>query len=969
MAPNFLQQQLVQSGQFSCADLKEIASYRGQHSRLGFAYQLIHVRLLNYFPKQNPFEVIEEILLFAGLQLDIEPHRIDEYKKYRQHIARHQEYIRDYLRLAAFTEDASMQLCEFLFEEAQRLEHTSLLLLEAKQFLRIRLILQPGEDALMRLVGAQRERARQYIFSRLTSLLSKQIIIKLDDLLIVKEGRPSTLQQLKYPPAAPSADALLNLINKLELIGNTKILKIDMSWLNNNYQRSQAKYVQRCSVDRLRDLRPEHRYTALACFLHQLRDETVDHMLDMYFKLITKIYRVCQGKIDSEMLRKRKDIKITLRMFTEISHILLDEAIPELGIRTVIFDKVNKEEMQLQVSESEPLLKGKWSHVFKLVVARFPYLRRFAPKLLEYVDFESAPKNKQGARILKAVRVLREMNLEKNFSALPKDVPLDFIPTKQQILVAPDGVVDRASWECALLTAVRDDTKAGNLSVKNSKRHGRISDFYMPKAEWEKYRSYFFKRANLPENKKEVPAYLTARLNDAYDQFLAREEDNLYAQIKDGKWVFSVDQAETFSPEETAALQRLRSFFASHMRSIKLPELLIEVDNDLHFTKSFLPSAKQEKREAEDIFGVLVAIMAQGCFMGAYTMSRLTQGISYEQIRRIIDWQLTEDAQRSALATIVNAMSRIEITKQWGEGKTSSSDGQRFEYRRKSLHKTYSVKFSDFALEFYTFVADNFAPYFSTPKEATDRDAPFVLDGILYNESDLNIEEHYTDTHGYTEINFAAFAMLGKKFSPRIRGVQRQRIYRIDKNKDYGSLLPLVSSSDRLIHMDWIVEKWDEMAHFYASLEKGHATASVALKRIAGLSEKNAFYRANREFGRILKTEDILLGMSDPLIRKNRRRGLLKGEQIHQLGRDVAYAKRGKVPARDLQEQQNTCSCLTLIIAAIVYWQTKEMKRAIDEHGQHLDELALSMLAHVSPVSWDNVLLYGEYVVDKSLIR
>jgi hypothetical protein len=45
------------------------------------------------------------------------------------------------------------------------------------------------------------------------------------------------------------------------------------------------------------------------------------------------------------------------------------------------------------------------------------------------------------------------------------------------------------------------------------------------------------------------------------------------------------------------------------------------------------------------------------------------------------------------------------------------------------------------------------------------------------------------------------------------------------------------------------------------------------------------------------------------------------------------------------------------------------MKRVIDEHGQHLDELAISMLPHISPVSWDNVLLYGEYVVDKSLIR
>lgn len=50
----------------------------------------------------------------------------------------------------------------------------------------------------------------------------------------------------------------------------------------------------------------------------------------------------------------------------------------------------------------------------------------------------------------------------------------------------------------------------------------------------------------------------------------------------------------------------------------------------------------------------------------------------------------------------------------------------------------------------------NYAPYNSVPIECTDRDAPYVLDGLLYNESDPPLEEHYTDTHGYTEINFAA---------------------------------------------------------------------------------------------------------------------------------------------------------------------------------------------------------------------
>jgi TnpA family transposase len=95
---------------------------------------------------------------------------------------------------------------------------------------------------------------------------------------------------------------------------------------------------------------------------------------------------------------------------------------------------------------------------------------------------------------------------------------------------------------------------------------------------------------------------------------------------------------------------------------------------------------------------------------------------------------LTEEAQRSSLAQVVNAISNLDITQAWGTGKTSSSDGQRFALRRKVLQQTYSPKFNDFALEFYSFIADNFAPYYSMPTESTDRDAPFVLDGLLYME-------------------------------------------------------------------------------------------------------------------------------------------------------------------------------------------------------------------------------------------
>jgi TnpA family transposase len=42
------------------------------------------------------------------------------------------------------------------------------------------------------------------------------------------------------------------------------------------------------------------------------------------------------------------------------------------------------------------------------------------------------------------------------------------------------------------------------------------------------------------------------------------------------------------------------------------------------------------------------------------------------------------------------------------------------------------------------------------------------LDGLLENNTILQIREHTTDTHGYTEIIFALCYLLGYYFMPRI---------------------------------------------------------------------------------------------------------------------------------------------------------------------------------------------------------
>jgi hypothetical protein len=116
------------------------------------------------------------------------------------------------------------------------------------------------------------------------------------------------------------------------------------------------------------------------------------------------------------------------------------------------------------------LLTGKHSHVLNLVMQRFTYLRQFAPALLHSLAFRV----EEGGRssVVEAVELLQEMNRE-NRRKLPEDAPLDFIPKPLRTFVEKKGVVDKHAWECVLLTALRDEIRAGNIFVEESKRFGR----------------------------------------------------------------------------------------------------------------------------------------------------------------------------------------------------------------------------------------------------------------------------------------------------------------------------------------------------------------------------------------------------------------------------------------------------------------------------------------------------------------
>jgi TnpA family transposase len=331
--------------------------------------------------------------------------------------------------------------------------------------------------------------------------------------------------------------------------------------------------------------------------------------------------------------------------------------------------------------------------------------------------------------------------------------------------------------------------------------------------------------------------------------------------------------------------------------------------------------------------------------------------VTSADIQQSAAWSRHEEALRAARAAIVHAMAALDTTHVWGAGRASSSEGHRLRFPRRVRRRTSRPRLGDYAVEVSPFMANHYAPCSTVPSECTAREAPYVLDGLRYQESALDPEEHDTEPQGDVEWHFAAFPRFGKRCCPRLRGVQRHWISRRDRAKADGPLTTLRRPQQRRWHLDWSTAHGDRRGPFVASGAAGHTPASGALTRLLACGPRHHFSRAVRELGRLYKPGFLLDSLTEPALRRRVRRGLLQGEPWHALARQVHEGKRGQAAGREVQQQRSRASCVGLILAAIISWQRLEIDRVLRPGDPTEDGRAPALLTPMSPMGGDNLVL------------
>jgi TnpA family transposase len=762
----------------------------------------------------------------------------------------------------------------------------------------------------------------------------------------------STLAWLRQTPGAPSAKHLLEHLQRLKTIEALDLPEGLQLQIHQNRWLKLAREGGQMTAQHLRDLEAARRYATLLTVLLETKASLIDQALDLHDRMMGALFNRAKRRHAEEFQQSGDAIHEKVRLYWRIGEALLQARQSGTDPFPAIEAIIPWEAFVQSVTEAERLARVEGFDYLHRISEGYTQIRRYAPAFLNAFRFKAAP---AAQPILEAIETLKTMDAD-GLRRVPADSPTDFTRKRWRALVFTDSGLDRRFYELCALAELKNVLRSGDIWVQGSRQFKDFDEYLIPSERFSALREA--NRLSLAVA-IDCEAYLKDRLCQLEQQLETVDRIAQSSELPDVIITVSglkITPLASAVPEE--ADQLIRQAYALLPR-VKITELLLEVDDWTGFTRHFTHLKNQEV--SKDRILLLTAILADAINLGLTKMAEACPGATYARLTWLQAWHIRDETYSAALAEVVNAQFRHPFAAFWGDGTTSSSDGQYFRAggRGEAAGQINAHYGGDPGVLFYTHLSDQYAPFHTQVINATVRDATYVLDGLLYHESDLRIEEHYTDTAGFTDHVFALMHLLGFRFAPRIRDLTDRRLYVPKVHKHYAALAGLIGGT---VSQKLIRDHWEEILRLAASIKQGTVSASLMLRKLGAYPRQNRLAVALRELGRIERTLFTLEWLQNTELRRRVQIGLNKGEAKNALARAVFFNRLGEMRDRSFENQRYRASGLTIVVAAIILWNTVYLGRAIDDlkaQGLPVDD---NLLEHLSPLGWEHINLTGDYV-------
>ncbi|MFE0506440.1 Tn3 family transposase [Peribacillus butanolivorans] len=935
---------------FSNQDLEVINKRRREENRLGFAVQLAVLRYpgWSYTHIKN---LPDSVMRYIANQINAEPSSLSLYPQRENTLWDHLKEIRNEYGFITFTLKEYRMTFKHLYQLALENGDAIHLLHESIEYLRKNRVILPAITTLERMVWEARAMAEKKLFNTVSHSLTNDQKEMLEEIITSQhrsETNKTILGWLKEAPGHPSPETFLKVIERLEYIRGMELGSVKINHLHRNRFLQFSRLGARYEPYAFRDFQENKRYTILTVYLLQLTEELTDKAFEIHDRQILSL--LSKGRKAQEEIQKRNGKKVNEKVihFSSIGQALIKAKTEGLDVFEVLESVIEWNSFVTSVEEAQELARPVDYDYLDLLQKRFYSLRKYTPTLLKVLDFHSTKSNEP---LLQAVEIIREMN-DSRKRKVPVAAPVDFVSNRwKKHLYEKDGTINRHYYEMAVLTELREHVRAGDVSISGSRQYRDFEEYLFSQDTW---------------NQDKDNTRLSVSLS--FEDYIQERDNSLNERLKwlstnwnklDGvsleKGKLSIARLEKEIPEEA---KKFSASLYQMLPRIKLTDLLMDVAYITGFHEQFTHASNNRKPDKEETVIIMAALLGMGMNIGLSKMAEATPDLTYKQLANVSQWRMHEDAMNKAQAVLVNFHHKLDLSSYWGDGTTSSSDGMRMQVGVSSLHSDANPHYgTGKGTTIYRFTSDQFSSYYTKIIHTNSRDAIHVLDGLLHHETDLNIEEHFTDTAGYTDQIFGLTHLLGFKFAPRIRDLSDSKLFTLEKASENPKLESILRGQ---INTKIIKENYEDVLRLAHSIREGTVSASLIMGKLGSYSRQNSLATALREMGRIEKTIFILNYLSSESLRRKIQKGLNKGEAMNGLARAIFFGKQGELRERTIQHQLQRASALNIIINAISVWNTLHLTKAV-EYKKDLEDFNEDLLHHMSPLGWEHINLLGEY--------
>jgi TnpA family transposase len=949
--------ELIRLYTFSDADLAVIGQRRGPANRLGFAVQLCYLRFPGVMlgAEAVPFT---PLLRMVAAQLKVPADTWGQYGERAETRREHLLELQTVFGFQTFTTRHYRPAVHGLDELAAQTDKGIVLATALVESLRRQGVLLPTVNVIERICAEAITRANRRIHEALTEALMPEHRQRLDDLLKRRDGsKLTTLGWLRQSPAKPNSRHMLEHIERLKAWQAINLPPGLECQVHQNRLLKIAREGGPMTPADLAKFEPQRRYATLVALAIEGMATVTDEIIDLHERILVRMFAAAKNKHQQQFQASGKAINDKVWLYGRIGQALLEAKQSGGDAFAAIEAVMSWEDFSASVAEAQKLAQPEDFDFLHRIGDSYATLRRYAAEFLAVLKLRAAPAA-QG--VLDAIEVLRQANTE-NARKLPANAPTAFVKKRWEKLVITDTGIERRYYELCALTELKNSLRSGDIWVQGSRQFKDFDAYLVPA---EKFATLKLASSLPLAVATDCEQYLAQRLALLESQLAIVNRMAAAAELPDAIITESGLKITPLDAVVPDAAQALIDQTAAMLPHVKITELLLEVDEWTGFTQHFTHLKSGEL--AKDRTLLLTTLLADAINLGLTKMAESCPGTTYAKLSWLQAWHIRDETYSTALADLVNAQLRQPFAEHWGNGSTSSSDGQRFRAggRAESTGHINPKYGAEPGRTFYTHISDQYAPFSTKVVNVGVRDSTYVLDGLLYHESDLRIEEHYTDTAGFTDHVFGLMHLLGFRFAPRIRDLGDTKLF-VPKSTPngghtYEALKPMISA-DRL-NVKAIRAHWDDILRLATSIQQGTVTASLMLRKLGGYPRQNGLAVALRELGRIERTLFILDWLQSVELRRRVHAGLNKGEARNALARAVFFNRLGEVRDRGFEQQRYRASGLNLVTAAIVLWNTVYLERAsaaLRGNGSLADE---ALLPFLSPLGWEHINLTGDYL-------